>query len=105
MSAISFRLPEEIESRLSEEARLEGRPRSEVVREAIVDYINRRERDRYMARMVEAARALAEDPAARSEAEELADEAVATGNEALAIAEGRESDESRADESGQTWWR
>lgn len=105
MAAISLRLPEEIETRLAEESRLEGRPRSEVVREAIVEYITRRERERFMAEMVAAARALAADPVASAEARELAEEAIESGNAALDIAEGRRPGEPWPEETGEKWWR
>jgi metal-responsive CopG/Arc/MetJ family transcriptional regulator len=74
MTAISLRLPDEIESRLTEEARIEGCPRSEVARAAIVEYLERREKERFMAEMVSAAQALAADPVARRESLEIANE-------------------------------
>ena len=105
MGAISIRIPEEIDTRLTEEARLEGLPRSEVVREAIADYLTRRERERFMEEMVAAARALAADPAASAETRELVEESVATSNEALDIAEGRKPGEPWPEEQGEKWWR
>ncbi len=105
MSAISLRLPEEIETRLAEEARLEGRPRSEVVREAIVEYITRRERERFMAELVAEARRTYGDPALRQEALDMAEEAIVTGNEALDISEGRTPGEPWPEEQGEKWWR
>lgn len=105
MANVSLRLPDELESRLSEEARHEGRPRSELVREAIAEYIARHERERYMARMVEAAHALASDPAASAEARELAEQAVGQGNDALDRAEGRDPGEPWPEETGEAWWR
>ena len=105
MGAISIRIPEEIDTRLTEEARLEGLPRSEVVREAIADYLTRRERERFMEEMVAAARALAADPAASAETRELVAESVATSNEALDIAEGRKPGEPWPEEQGEKWWR
>lgn len=100
MSAISLRLPEEIETRLAEEARLEGRPRSEVVREAIVEYITRRERERFMEEMVAAARALAADAESRREMLEIAEDTVDDGLDAI-IAEERAA----GIEPGEKWWR
>ncbi|MDZ7662601.1 ribbon-helix-helix protein, CopG family [Thiohalophilus sp.] len=105
MSAISLRLPEEIETRLAEEARAEGRPRSEVIREAIAEYLTRHERERYMTRMVEAARAIAEDPAAGAETKALAEEAIESGNEAMDSAEGRQPGAPWPKESDENWWR
>lgn len=105
MSAISLRLPDEIEARLVEEARLEGRPRSEVAREAIAEYLARRERERFMAELVAEAKAAYADEAMAREARELAEEAIESGNEALDIAEGRQPGEPWPEESGEKWWR
>lgn len=105
MAAISLRLPDDIDARLTEEARLEDLPRSEVVREAIADYLARRERERFMKEMVAAAQALAADPAASAETKELVEESVATSNEALDIAEGRKPGKPWPEELGEKWWR
>lgn len=83
MATISLRLPEDIEAHLAEEARLEGRPRSEVVREAIVDYLARRERERFMAEVVAEARAAYDNPAIREETQALLQEGEPASNEAL----------------------
>lgn len=74
MTAISLRLPDEIENRLSNEARIEGRPRSEIARAAIVEYLERREKERFMAEMVEEARRAYADPEIRRESIEIAEE-------------------------------
>jgi predicted transcriptional regulator len=74
MAAISVRLPDELESQLAHEAELEGKARSEIAREAIADYLARREKERFMAEIVAAAKALAADPAARAEALEIAND-------------------------------
>jgi predicted transcriptional regulator len=105
MGAISLRLPDEVESRLAEEARLEGRPRSEVVREAIVEYVARRERERFMAEMAAEARAAYDNATLRRETFELAEEAIQTSNDALDLAEGRKAGDPWPEESGEKWWR
>lgn len=74
MSALSLRLPDDFDTRLEEEARLEGKTRSEIARQAIAEFLERREKERFMAEMVAAARALAEDPEARRESLEIANE-------------------------------
>ena len=74
MSALSLRLPDEFDTRLEEEARLAGKTRSEIARQAIAEFLDRREKERFMAEMVAAARALAEDPEARRESLEIANE-------------------------------
>jgi predicted transcriptional regulator len=52
MTAISLRLPDEIEVRLAQQASLEGRSRSEIARAAIVEYLDRREKERFMTELV-----------------------------------------------------
>lgn len=105
MPALSLRIPEDLEQRLEEEARHEGVPRSEVARNALSDYLARRERERFMAELVAAAKAMAQNPAAMREARELAEEFLPLDNEALDIAEGRKPGEPAADESDERWWK
>jgi predicted transcriptional regulator len=76
MPALSLRLPKELEDRLEEQARREGIPRSEVVRQAISDYLARRERDRFMNNLVAEARAGYGIAAIRDEALALAENAL-----------------------------
>jgi predicted transcriptional regulator len=83
MAVISLRLPPELEEILAREAERAGRPRSEMAREAIADYLNRQRRDRFIAEIARAARAI--DPA---EAVAVAEEALPLDNEALSIGEG-----------------
>lgn len=101
MPALSLRLPEDLDQRLETEARLEQQPRSEVVRIAIVDYLARRERERFMANLVAEARAGYADEAIRNEAIEMAEEGMTTSNEAL------DSVEKAAPPTDQTdrWWK
>jgi len=73
MSNISIRLPEELENRLSEEARRSHKPRSELARQAIADYLQRVERERLMAEMAREAEAAYAEPPARQEALTLAE--------------------------------
>ena len=105
MTAISLRLPEELEARLSEEAELEGKPRSEIAREAIADYLVRRERERFMAELVAEMREWLQDEAAVRESRDLAEEAMVTDNEALDLAEGRKPGEPWPEELGERWWK
>ena len=89
MAGFSLRLPEDLESRLDEEARREGLARSEVARTAIAEFLERRERVRYMAAFVAEARAAYATPTIRKEALALAEEAVPFDNEGLRVAERR----------------
>jgi predicted transcriptional regulator len=87
VSIISLRLPDELEAKLEEEARLTSRPRSEVARDAISEYLARAERERFLARLEAAARNLASDPETRSEALAVAEGFLPLENEALALGE------------------
>src|SRR4249920_3556353 len=91
MGALSLRLPDEVDVRLEAEARREGVARSEVARAAIVEFLDRRERDRFLADIARAARNRGND-----EALAIAEEALPFDNEALAIAEGQSLREPKA---------
>lgn len=83
MSLVSIRLPDDVEARLTREAERAQRPKSEIARDAIVDYLERLERERFLVEIARAARARGDD-----EALEVANEALPTDNEALEIGEG-----------------
>lgn len=104
MPALSLRLPDDLDHRLAEEAEREGRPRSEIARQAIVDYLARRERERFMAELVAEARAGYGNEAIRREAIELAEDGVEIGNEVLDRVEGKKAGESGPEED-QRWWK
>lgn len=76
MPALSLRLPEELEHRLEEEAHRAGVPRSDVARQAISDYLARRERERFMNELVAEAQAGYAVEAIRDEALALAEDAL-----------------------------
>jgi predicted DNA-binding protein len=83
MSLVSIRLPDDVEAQLAREAERAERTKSEIARDAIVDYLQRLERDRFLAEIARAARS-------RGDAEALAsaEEALPVDNEALDIADG-----------------
>jgi len=82
MSLISLRLPDELDELLNREARTSKRAKSEIARTAIADYLQRQERERFMADYVRTAmREGREDLVA------LAEEALPLDNEALALTE------------------
>jgi predicted transcriptional regulator len=89
MAGLSLRLPEDLETKLDEEARREGVPRSEVARTAIAEFLERKERERYIAAFVAEAQAAYADEKIRGEALELAEEAMPLDNEGLQVAETR----------------
>jgi metal-responsive CopG/Arc/MetJ family transcriptional regulator len=89
MAGLSLRLPEDLESRLDDEARLQGVPRSEIARSAIVEFLERKERERQIAAFVAEAQAAYSDADIRKEALDLAKEALPLDNEGLHVAETR----------------
>jgi metal-responsive CopG/Arc/MetJ family transcriptional regulator len=91
MAGLSLRLPEDLESKLDEEARREGVPRSEIARTAIAEFLERKERERYIGAFVAEARSAYANPETREKAIALAEEALPLDNEGLRIAENRGS--------------
>jgi predicted transcriptional regulator len=83
MPIVSIRLPDDVVARLAREAARLERPKSELARDAIVDYLERLERERFVGEIASAARARGDD-----EALAASNEALATDNEALAMGEG-----------------
>lgn len=81
MSLISIRLPDKLDAELAREAERAQRPRSELVREAITEYLVRREKTRVLDQIARAAAAPDDDAIA------LAEEALPFDNEALGIVE------------------
>ena len=82
MPLVSIRLPDDIEARLAREADRLERPKSELARDAIIDYLERMERERFLGEIARAARSRGDD-----EALTAAQEALSTDNEALALGE------------------
>ncbi|MEE4640002.1 MAG: ribbon-helix-helix protein, CopG family [Wenzhouxiangella sp.] len=58
MSNISVRLPPDVEKGLEDEIRLSARSRSDLVREAVSEYLARRQKERIIEDMRQAARML-----------------------------------------------
>jgi metal-responsive CopG/Arc/MetJ family transcriptional regulator len=104
MGAISLRLPEQLERKLGLEARLSGQPRSQLLREALEDLLSRRERERSVAELVAAAKALVADPEAIEESLALANDFSVAESEALAQAEASASTTGLGD-GATAWWR
>jgi len=100
MGALSLRLPDHLDNALSREAELEAKPRSEVARHALAEYLQRMERERFMANMVDAATALAKDPASQRESLEIAEATVGDGLNTILASE-NEGDI----HSGEKWWK
>jgi len=96
---LSIRLPEPLDRKLDHEARDEGKSRSELAREAIADFIERRERERFLATLAAEAREVRDAPEGRRIAEEF----LVAENEALegsAVADGG----GEGDDPDERWW-
>lgn len=103
MATLSIRLSEELEQKLEQEAHLRETNRSQVAREALADYLRRRERERFTAEIVEAAQHLRNDP----ESVDIAEEWLPIENEAMEVAEGGAGDgpdKATADDADEPWW-
>jgi predicted transcriptional regulator len=90
MPLVSIRLPDDIEEWLAREAVRLARSKSELARDAIIDYLERLDRERFLSEIARAARARGDE-----EALATAKEALVTDNEALALGEGRGVRESK----------
>jgi predicted transcriptional regulator len=82
MAILNMRLDDELDRRLAREASLENQTRSELARAAIATYLAERERRRFQAQILRAARARGDRQAVA-----MAEEALYTGNEALELSE------------------
>jgi hypothetical protein len=106
MSAVSLRLPDHLEQQLSEETRLSGQPRSQLLREALETLLSQRREGRAQAALKLAAEALASDGDACAEARELAADFLMAENEALAGAEAPATTPTPSTStSTEPWWR
>lgn len=97
MKTLSIRVPDELEERLDEEARLAGKRKSELARVALDRFLEESRRERLLARMRAAARFLRTDPGAATEIREISDEFSDADAESLEIGEGPGADDER-------WW-
>ena len=74
VSHLSLRLPEDVEQRLLKEAELAGRNRSDLVREALAEYLTRKDRERLIKEMKRAASAAYSNPEVAEEARQIQQE-------------------------------
>jgi Ribbon-helix-helix protein, copG family len=82
MATLNMRLDDELDRQLAREAELAEQTRSELARQAIAAFIAQRERERFLGEIARAAR-----ETGGREAVAVAEEALATDNEALRLAE------------------
>ena len=82
MATLNMRLDDELDRQLAREADLENQTRSELARAAIANYLAQRERRRFQAEILRAARARGDRAAIT-----MAEEALYMDNEALELSE------------------
>lgn len=82
MATLSLRLPDDVDALLEREARHSERAKSDLVREAITDFLQRQERQRFLDAIARAARSSSD-----AEALGIAEEALPLDNESLALTE------------------
>lgn len=99
MKMLSLRVPDDLEARLACEARLTGRRRSEVARDALDRFLKESERERFLSEIVEDAQKLHADDSARHEMIEIAEELLPLENEVLESSEGED-----ATSGDGPWW-
>ena len=86
MTILSIRLTQRLAAHLSEEARLSKQPKSLIARKALERLLEEKCRERFLARMAKAAKAIDSEHAAA-----IAEEALPLDNEALTLTESRET--------------
>ncbi len=96
MTSITIRLDGPLEKMLEQELRSGEKSRSDLVRDALQEYLKRHKRERFIQTMVEEMKSLS--PEARQEGLDIAEEALPLDNEALELSEGRPPAEER-------WWK
>ncbi len=99
MTNISVRLPPDVEEQLEAEMRLTARSRSELVREAVGDYLTRKQKERLIDEMRRAARALYSNRDAKREGTATAEAGVEDWLDSI---EGEER--AAGVDPGETWW-
>lgn len=100
MSTLSIRFPDDLERKLDEEARLSHRRRSDLVREAVQEYVEHREQERFMQGLVDEMRAWQDNTAARQECRDLSDDMPDDDLDAMIRTEQR-----AGIDPGQRWWK
>ena len=94
MSTLSLRIPDDLDKQLEEEASRENKSRSELVRDAVADYLARKEKERFLRDFVAEARAGYAKAELRQDAQAIADDFLTVENETL---------DSPADDD--RWWK
>lgn len=100
MSTVSLRIPDELDERLSREASRENKSRSEMLREAVSEYLDRKEKERFLNEFVAETRAGYGDPGIAEDARAIAEDFLPAENEAL---DSTETD--TGTDTTEKWWK
>lgn len=100
MTAISLRLPDDVEASLKAEAQLEGKTQSEIARLAITEYLALREKKRFMTEMAAEMRIAYAEPEIRREALEIAEDVVDEGLDAIIA-----NERAAGIDPAEKWWK
>jgi metal-responsive CopG/Arc/MetJ family transcriptional regulator len=103
MGSVTIRLDEKLEKLLEQELQLEKKSRSDLVRDALQEYLKRHKRERLIQTMVREMKSLS--PEARQEGLDIAEEFLPAENEALELSEGHQFYESSPGEKEDRWWK
>ncbi len=87
MSTVSLRIPDDLNEQLNQEARRQNKSRSELLREAVTDYLQRKEKERFVGRFVAEARAGYGNAELARDAHAIAEDFLTLENEALGHAD------------------
>ena len=101
MGAMSLRLPDELDEQLTREAEAEGRPKSEVARRALAEWLAEQDKKRLVAQMAAELKTIYSDPAYLKEMRQIqqdfdSDDSGLASIEAQERAQGIDPDEQ--------WW-
>lgn len=92
MSTVSLRIPDDLDEKLNQAARRENRSRSELLREAVTEYLERKEKERFLNDFVAEAREGYGNADITHDARTIADDFFELENEAL-------------DGTDEKWWK
>jgi predicted transcriptional regulator len=105
MAFLCVMLPDDLERKVDLEARLTGRSRSEILREAIARLVARRDRERFIAEYIAEATAGYSNPMLRREAIRIAGELDSAESEPSDLAGGRDPGERSPADASEKWWK
>jgi metal-responsive CopG/Arc/MetJ family transcriptional regulator len=103
MLSITIRLDENLEKLLEQELQAGKKSRSDLVRDALQEYLSRHKRERLVQAMVREMKSLSAE--ARQEGLDIAGEFLPAQNEALELSEAPKPHGTSAGEKENRWWK